>query len=89
VMNFFGMDNYGLVRLFEKDYLGLNTTEIIPILVKATQEQQQEIENLKQENEELKRANEKYTSEIETLRSRIENIEKHLVNVGALGSTKE
>jgi FtsZ-binding cell division protein ZapB len=81
VMNLFGMDNYNLVQLFEKDYLGLNTTEIIPILVKAVQE-------LKQENEELKKANEKYTSEIETLRSEIENIKKHLVNVGALGSAK-
>ncbi len=81
VMNLFGMDNYGLVKLFEKDYLGLNTTEIIPILVKAVQE-------LQQENEELKRANERYTSEIENLRSEIENIKKFLVNTGAMGSVK-
>jgi uncharacterized protein YukE len=86
----------------EKDVYTLDYGDLVMPLIKAVQEQQQEIENLQQENEELKRANEKYTSEIETLkqtnekytseletlRSEIENIKKHLVNVGALGSAK-
>jgi len=40
-------DKYNLVKIMEKDFLGLNTTEIIPVLVKAVQE-------LSEENKELK-----------------------------------
>ncbi len=39
VMNTFGMNNYNLVKPFEKDYLGLNTTEIETL--------RNEIENIK------------------------------------------
>jgi len=88
VMKQYGMvDKYNLVKIMEKDFLGLNTTEIIPILTKAVQEQQQMIDaqnqriasyeekitSLKKENEELKA---KLQSETAELQKRLELLEK-------------
>lgn len=42
-----GLQNSGLVTPLDNEYLGLRTTELIPVLVKAVQEQQKEIEQLK------------------------------------------
>ena len=66
-------DKFNLVKIIEKDYLGLNTTEIIPVLVKAVQE-------LSAENEELKKEN-------ENLKSRLERLEKIVLQGGTSGNT--
>lgn len=51
-MSQFGMARgYNLVSRLDQDYLGLNTTELIPMLTKAIQEQQAEIERLRAEGE--------------------------------------
>jgi hypothetical protein len=66
-------DKYNLVKIMEKDFLGLNTTEIIPVLVKAVQELSSENEELKKENAELK--------------SRLERLEKIVLQGGTPGNT--
>jgi hypothetical protein len=72
VMRHFGMvDKFNLVKPLEKDFLGLNTTEIIPILVKAVQEQQQTIEQMRTENEQMRAEN-------EALKQRLERLEKYV-----------
>jgi hypothetical protein len=48
-------DKFNLVKIIEKDYLGLNTTEIIPVLVKAVQELSVENEELKSRLERLEK----------------------------------
>jgi len=48
-------DKFNLVKIIEKDYLGLNTTEIIPVLVKAVQELSAENEELKSRLERLEK----------------------------------
>ncbi|MDR0231078.1 MAG: tail fiber domain-containing protein [Dysgonamonadaceae bacterium] len=47
------MEGYGLVSQLEGDILGLNTSDLIPVLTKAIQEQQQMIEALQKINEQL------------------------------------
>jgi len=47
------MEGYGLVSQLEGDTLGLNTSDLIPVLTKAIQEQQQMIEALQKINEQL------------------------------------
>jgi hypothetical protein len=86
-------DKYNLVKIMEKDFLGLNTTEIIPVLVKAVQELSSENEELKKENAELKSRLEQFSDENEALKSRVERLEKIVLQGGApentnLGSTK-
>ena len=53
VMNQENMAGYDLVTTMFDDFIGLNTTEIIPILTKAIQEQQAQINDLKAQIEEL------------------------------------
>jgi len=48
-------DKYNLVKIMEKDFLGLNTTEIIPVLVKAVQELSEENKELKSRLERLEK----------------------------------
>jgi hypothetical protein len=76
---------FNLVRIMEQDYLGLNTTQIIPILVKAVQE-------LSAENEELKNGFEQLKKENEELKLRLERLEKVVQGGGQentnLGSSK-
>jgi FtsZ-binding cell division protein ZapB len=93
-------DKYNLVKIMEKDFLGLNTTEIIPVLVKAVQELSFENEKLKnnytqlqKENAELKSRVEQFSDENEALKSRLERLEKIVLQGGVpentnLGSTK-
>ncbi len=52
-----------------KELWGVNYDLIIPVLVKALQEQMQEIENLKDMNRQLH-------SEVETLKAQVENLKK-------------
>jgi regulator of replication initiation timing len=83
----------------EKDFLGLNTTEIIPILVKAVQEQQKLIEKMKaetvglsEENARLKEESERFKEttqqQINQLQAELESIKKTLVNTGVFGEAK-
>jgi hypothetical protein len=67
-------DKFNLVKIIEKDYLGLNTTEIIPVLVKAVQEQQQTI---KQQEQYIKQQ-EQYIIE---LNARLEKLEKQFEKI--------
>ncbi|MGB9702627.1 MAG: hypothetical protein ACPL1A_07865, partial [Candidatus Kapaibacteriota bacterium] len=79
VMRQFGMvDKFNLVKPLEKDYLGLNTTEIIPILVKAVQEQQKTIELIQSQNDLLKAENAEIKSQNEQMRA--ENAEMRAEN---------
>jgi hypothetical protein len=48
-------DKYNLVKIIGKDFLGLNTTEIIPVLVKAVQELSEENKELKSRLERLEK----------------------------------
>jgi len=48
-------DKYNLVKIMEKDFLGLNTTKIISVLVKAVQELSEENKELKYRLERLER----------------------------------
>lgn len=80
-MDYFQMKNFNLVKNMENDYLGLNTTEIIPILVKAVQE-------LKEDNDLLTKINHEYSVQLHNLKQEIERIKESLkVNVEK-GSTK-
>jgi hypothetical protein len=60
-------DKFNLVKIIEKDYLGLNTTEIIPVLVKAVQEQQQTIKQQEQYIIELNARLEKLEKQFEKI----------------------
>ena len=55
--------------------LGINYSELVPVLIKGIQEQQQQIETTKQENTELK-------SELESLKKEIELIKAMVVKGG-------
>ncbi|MGC8958065.1 MAG: tail fiber domain-containing protein, partial [Candidatus Kapaibacteriota bacterium] len=100
VMKHYNMlDKYNLVKIMEKDFLGLNTTEIIPILVKAVQEQQKLIEKMKaetvrlsEENARLKEESERFKEttqqQINQLQAELESIKKTLVNTGVFGEAK-
>jgi hypothetical protein len=50
-----GLQRSGIVQQMDADHLGLKTTEFIPILTKAIQEQQLQIEKQKEEIAELKK----------------------------------
>ena len=50
-----GLERSGLVQNMDASHLGLKTTELIPVLTKAIQEQQRQIEEQKREIESLKR----------------------------------
>jgi hypothetical protein len=80
-------DKYNLVKIMEKDFLGLNTTEIIPVLVKAVQELSSENEELKKENAELKYRLEQFSNDNEALKSRLERLEKIVLQGGTPGNT--
>ncbi|NQY05177.1 MAG: tail fiber domain-containing protein [Flavobacteriaceae bacterium] len=51
-------DESGNYKRVKNDYLGVNYSDIIPVTVKAIQEQQEQIEDLKATVEELKKQNE-------------------------------
>jgi hypothetical protein len=52
--------------------LGINYSQLVPVLIKGMQEQQQQIESTKQENQQLK-------SEIQALREEVSQIKAMLV----------
>jgi len=56
--------------------LGINYSEIVPVLIKGIQEQQQQIESTKQENTMLK-------SEVQSLKEKMEQIEALLAKSGS------
>jgi hypothetical protein len=58
--------------------LGINYSEIVPVLIKSIQEQQSQIESVKQENIQLKSMNESLLEHIKSLESRFEQIESLL-----------
>jgi hypothetical protein len=59
----------------EKGMLSIRYTELIPVLVKAIQEQQYQIETLKQQNNELKaQSNVSLQQEIETLKASVQDL---------------
>ncbi len=63
------LTNVNLVNNLDGEYLGLNTTEIIPILVKATQEQQEIIAMKSKEISDLK-------AQLQNMNNRLEALEQ-------------
>ncbi|MEG0926714.1 tail fiber domain-containing protein [Chryseobacterium sp.] len=51
----FGLEGYKLINNLDSQYLGLNTDELIPVLAKAIQEQQEILQKIKQDVQELKK----------------------------------
>lgn len=67
-----------IVDLPERDdfsYYGLSYTELIPILIAGTQEQQQQIEALKKENNELMTEMEQLKNDMEAMKKSIEKLQ--------------
>jgi hypothetical protein len=60
--------------------LGINYSEIVPVLIKGMQEQQTQIEVVKLENIRLKSTNESLQEQIKSLSNRLEHIESLLNN---------
>jgi hypothetical protein len=58
--------------------LGINYSEIVPVLIKGMQEQQSQIESVKQENIQLRSTNESLYEHIKILESKVEQIESLL-----------
>jgi predicted RNase H-like nuclease (RuvC/YqgF family) len=58
--------------------LGVNYTEIIPVLIKGIQEQESQIIFVKQENADLKKTNNDLLQRIKLLESKVEQIESSL-----------
>ena len=58
--------------------LGVNYSEITPVLIKGIQEQQSMIESVKQENADLKKTNDDLLHRIKILENRMEGLESHL-----------
>ncbi len=67
---------YGLVNQLDKDHLGLNTTELIPVLTKAIQEQQTQIETQQKQIEMHQKQIEAQNALIEKLGKRLETLER-------------
>jgi hypothetical protein len=62
--------------------LGINYSEIVPVLIKGIQEQQTQIETVRQENIQLKSANESLLEQIRSLQNRMEQVEAILTKSG-------
>jgi hypothetical protein len=62
----------------EKKTLGVFYSDLIPVLTKAIQEQQSEIELLKRENGNLKNNNEVLSNDIKTMKAQIDVINEQL-----------
>jgi trimeric autotransporter adhesin len=58
--------------------LGVNYSEIIPVLIRGIQEQDLQIESVKQENEDLKKTNEDLFQRIKLLENKFEQLESLL-----------
>ena len=67
---------YGLENRVDKDHLGLNTTELIPVLTKAIQEQQTQIETQQKQIEMHQKQIEAQNALIEKLGKRLETLER-------------
>ncbi|MBA4323038.1 MAG: hypothetical protein C0408_09505, partial [Odoribacter sp.] len=62
--------------------LGINYSEIIPVLIKGIQQQQSQIEEVKQANTMLRSANESLLEQVKALQSRMEQMESLLSKSG-------
>jgi hypothetical protein len=62
--------------------LGINYSEIVPVLIKGMQEQQSQIEAVKQENSQLKSINESLCEQIKSLENRMLQIESVISKSG-------
>jgi hypothetical protein len=62
--------------------LGINYSEIVPVLIKGIQEQQSQIDSVKLENLQLKSNNEVLIEQIKTLENRLQQIESILTKSG-------
>ena len=70
------LENISLVQKMDAEHLGLKTTDLIPVLTKAVQEQQAMIESEQKKSEELRKQVEMQQAEIKSLKADMQQLMK-------------